>query len=272
MRQKSRLIAAQLGLRAQVARREIGRIGLEQQALVRNVAHQLEQVRAAALVADPAGDADMEAEVEIGVQLVLLAGEAMRHRLAHAMVAQDLGKARMRVARVQEEGLAQLQAELELRDEPFLLVGMRRVVAVEVEAAFADGHHPRVLRQLAQLADGRGTAIARMVRMHAGGGMEPEPAGDLRRQLALEHGGPGDDDARNARHPGACHDRFEVVVEARVREIGADVGQLPAPSIRRSCSSRATPAVSRLSANAEPAPSIGAASHSRKQMRSRRWS
>src|SRR6266404_651516 len=88
----------------------------------------------------------------------------------------------------------------------------------------------------------------------SGGGMEPEPAGDLRRQLALEHGAPGDDDARKARHPGACDDRFEVVVEARVREIRADVGQLHAPSIRRSCSSRATPAVSRLSANAEPAP------------------
>ena len=46
----------------------------------------------------------------------------------------------MRVARVEEERLAELDAELELGNEPFFLVRVRRVVAVEVQAAFADGY------------------------------------------------------------------------------------------------------------------------------------
>ena len=54
----------------------------------------------AALIADPAGDADVEPELEIGVELVLLAGKAMRNRARRAVPAQDFGEARMRVARV----------------------------------------------------------------------------------------------------------------------------------------------------------------------------
>src|SRR5439155_26210199 len=113
---------------------------------------------AAPVVADPAGDADVQPELDVSVQLVALAGEAVRHGSLHLVRAQDLRKAGMRIARMQEEGRAELQAELELRDEPFLLVGIRRVVAVEVEAALTYGHDPRMLCQLAQLADGGGTA------------------------------------------------------------------------------------------------------------------
>src|SRR2546430_13511781 len=113
---------------------------------------------AAALVADPAGDADVEPELDVRVQLILLAGEAMGDGVLHRMVAQDLRKARMRIARVQEERSAELEAQLELGDEPLLLVGMRRVVAVEVEPALANGHDAWMLRHLAQLADGGGTA------------------------------------------------------------------------------------------------------------------
>ena len=56
--------------------------------------------------------------------------------------------------------------------------------------------------------------------------LPPEPLGNLRRQLAFKHRGAGDHDARNARSAGARDDRFRVVVEARMREVGADVGQL----------------------------------------------
>src|SRR5204862_1052199 len=123
-------------------------------------------------------DADMQPEIEIGVELVLVAGEAMRHRGLHAMVAQDLGEARMRVARMQEQRQAELEAELELCDEPFLLVWMRRIVAVEVEAAFADRHRARMLGEPAQLSNSGRAAVARMVRMHADRGIKIHPIGD----------------------------------------------------------------------------------------------
>src|SRR5690348_14719653 len=75
MRQEGGLVAPRLRLRPQAPRREIGRVGLEQQPVARNVLYQLEQVFAAPLVADPAGDADVQPEIEIGMQLRFLAGE-----------------------------------------------------------------------------------------------------------------------------------------------------------------------------------------------------
>src|SRR4051812_27847223 len=47
--EECRLVASRFRLRPHVARREIGRVGLEEQPIGGNVAHQLEQVRAAAL-------------------------------------------------------------------------------------------------------------------------------------------------------------------------------------------------------------------------------
>src|SRR5690348_6715175 len=74
MRQERGLVAPRLGLRPQVTWREIGRVRLEQQAVARNLAHQLQEMLAAPLVADPAGDADVEVEVEVRAQLLALAG------------------------------------------------------------------------------------------------------------------------------------------------------------------------------------------------------
>src|SRR5947209_6659120 len=125
VRQESGLVAPRLRLRPHVAGRQVRRIGLEQQAIARDVAHERKQMLPAALVADPAGDADVEPELDIGVELVLLAGKAVRNGARRAIAAQDVGEARVRVARVKEERLAELQTQLELRDEPFLLVWMR---------------------------------------------------------------------------------------------------------------------------------------------------
>src|SRR4051812_9659035 len=149
------------------------------------------------------------------------------------MRAQDLHEARMRVARVQEERLAELESELELRHEPFLLVGMRRIVAVEVEAAFTDRDAARMNAKVAELRDRALVAVACVMRMDARGAVEVVAIGDLRRQPALEHGGPGDDQRRDAGGASARQDRVDIVVKARMREVGADVDELHAPSIAR---------------------------------------
>jgi hypothetical protein len=57
---------------------------------------------------------------------------------------QDFREPRVRIARMQEQRLAELEAQLRLRDEPLLLVGVWRIVAVEVQAAFADRHDFRI--------------------------------------------------------------------------------------------------------------------------------
>src|SRR6266705_4332000 len=101
MGEKGGLVAPRPGLWLEVARREIGRVGLDEKPVARDLAHQLEQVPAAALVADPAGDADVQAELEAGAQLVAPAGEAMGDGLLYFERLQDLGKTRMRVPRMQ---------------------------------------------------------------------------------------------------------------------------------------------------------------------------
>src|SRR5262249_44812773 len=88
------------------------------------------------------------------------------------------------------------------------------------------------------------------------------------RHLALEHRRSRDDDRRYTRARSALEHRVKIVMEARVREIRANVGEIHAASIRRrSCSARDTPPAARLSEKADPAPTSGATSHSRKTRR-----
>src|SRR6185503_6321499 len=105
VRQKGGLVAPRLRLRPQIARREVGSVGLEQQPVARDLAHQLEQMLSAALVADPAGDADIQAEAEVGLQLFALAGEAVGYRGFHLMVFEDLRESRMGIARMEKKRL-----------------------------------------------------------------------------------------------------------------------------------------------------------------------
>src|SRR5688500_3897685 len=100
---------------------------------------------------------------------------------------------------MQEQRLAQLNPELGLRDEALFLVRVRRVVAVEVQAAFADRYAGRIPGQFAQSIDGLSIEILRMMRMHARG----ERQSERRCLLALLDGGTRDDNGLDARLPGA---------------------------------------------------------------------
>src|SRR5438270_10522980 len=108
---------------------------------------------------------------------------------------------------------------------------MRRVVAVEVEAAFADGDAARMHREVAKLGDRTVVAVARMVRVHAGGAIEIEAICDFGGKPALQHGGTGHDERRDARSAGTRDDGFEVVAEACMREVRTDVDELHEASI-----------------------------------------
>jgi hypothetical protein len=75
-----RLVAAVRGHRLDVARQQVGRIGFQQQTLGGNVPDQVAQMRAAPLVAEPAGDADVEIALEVVAQFFFVAGKAMHDR------------------------------------------------------------------------------------------------------------------------------------------------------------------------------------------------
>src|SRR3989442_472593 len=92
---------------------------------------------------------------------------------------------------MQEQRPAELDAELELRDEAFLLVGTGGVVAVEIEPAFTDRHDAGVLRQRAQRGDGLRIAFTGVMGADACRSVKARLVCNFLRGAALGHGGPG---------------------------------------------------------------------------------
>ena len=148
-------------------------------------------MRAAAFVADPAGDADGEPELQIALELVRAAGKAVRHAAPlRRVLAQDRGEVRVRIALVQEHRLADAARQLELAVERRALRGARREVAEVVEAALADGDHLAVAHELLELCRAAGIELGGVMRMHPGGG-EQRTAVGARQLQRLRRCSPG---------------------------------------------------------------------------------
>ena len=237
VRQERRLVAAVLGHRLQGARQQVGGVGLHHQPVRRDVLHQLAQVRAAALVAQPAGDADMPVPVEVVEQLLAGAGEAVHHRrpgpaleVLHHRHEVGVGVALVQEQRLGISGRRQVRADLQLALECLALGRAWREVAEVVQPALAHRHHFRVRVQRAHFGVAFLGVFDRVVRVHPGGGVEHarmrlrQPQGQ-RRMLAA---GAGDHHPRHPGLAGAGQDRVAVAVEAFVGEVGADVDQVHA--------------------------------------------
>jgi hypothetical protein len=138
-----RLITPRLGLRLEVAGQQIGRIGLHHQPIGRNARHGAAQVRAAALVADPAGDADAEPERQVVLELGNTAGEAVSHSADEpaVKVLQYCLEIVMCVALMKKYRLRNGHSDFQLSDEGGALRRGRREVAKVVEPAFSHRNH-----------------------------------------------------------------------------------------------------------------------------------
>src|SRR3546814_17328282 len=80
------------------------RVGFDHQPIGRNMPHQLAQMTAASLIAQPAGDTDVPVLIETLEQFIAAAGEAMHHPRPDLALepAHDRNKIRVRVALVQD--------------------------------------------------------------------------------------------------------------------------------------------------------------------------
>src|SRR2546429_9054581 len=121
---------------------------------------------------------------------------------------------------MEEQRPAELDAELELRDEAFLLVGTGGVVAVEIEPAFADRYDPRVLRQRAQRGDGLRIAFTGVMGVDACRSVKVMLVCNFLRGAALVHGGACHHDGRDAGIARARDDLVEIGPERGVRQVG----------------------------------------------------
>src|SRR4051812_4737196 len=126
-------------------------------------------MQTAPFIADPARDADIEAEIEIGARFLDACSETMRHAGKIPELSQHRQKVFMCVALMQEHGLAQFACKFELRPECSQLRIAWRIVAEIIEAAFTDGDDSRRLRERCEFLQLRLSQFARMMRMNTSG-------------------------------------------------------------------------------------------------------
>ena len=183
---------------------------------------------AAALIGDPAGDTDREAELQVALQLLLRAGEAVRDAVPVGRVLAQYGdEIIVRVALVQEHRLADLRGELELAVKRLLLRGARREVAEIVEPALADRDHFGNPCELRERLETRGIELGGVVRVNSGGGEESPGmlACERQRAHAARERRAGDHHLHDAGRVGACDRGITIVIVAVVCEVDADVDQ-----------------------------------------------
>ncbi len=226
------------GRRFDRTRQQVGRVGFDHQPVGRNVLHQLAQVQAAALVAQPAGDTDVPVPIKVVEQVLAAAGEAVHHRWADLALelAHHAHEVGMRIALVQEQWLADVSGGLQLHLERTALSGTRREIAEVVEAALAHCHYLGVCKKRAHLCIAFTGVLAGVVWVYARSGKQFTRigAGERQRLWRMLAAGAGDHLLHNAGITGALNHRLAVMVEGFVGEVGADIDQIHAGDSRRS--------------------------------------
>ena len=126
---------------------------------------------ATAFIADPAGDAYIQVQIEVAEQAALVAGETMHHgrRQLVAELTQDGQQALAGVAFVEKHRQLQFDGQGQLLLEGMFLLRSWREVAVEVQAAFAHRAYPRLTQQGLELAVAVMVPAAGIVGVDAGG-------------------------------------------------------------------------------------------------------
>ena len=179
-----RLVA--LNSLGKIAGCEEWRVGLDHKSVRWYFSNKFSQVLAAAFVADPTGDSNVEIEVQVGVQFALGSGEAMDDTANQpaAMRLENFDKVAVGVAFVKKDRHFQISGQGQLRFKALDLNLPWGEVAVEVESAFADGDDWGLPGQLPQGCDSSEIGIrlefARVVGMNTG--CRVENTGFFRRQ------------------------------------------------------------------------------------------
>ncbi len=237
VRQERGFIAPRGRLLQEVARQQVGAVGLEHEPAGRYAADEGLQARAAPLVADPARDADVQPELEIGFEFVPGSGEAMRNATLELpdLLAQDGKEIVVGVALVQKYRFSEVGGEFELAGEGAALHGPRAEVAVVVETALADRDHRIQRAELPQRELGFGVEVGRMMRVDPRGGAEPDRVGGGERDgfATARDARPGHHHLYHAGAQRAPADRLPVRIEARMGEVDADVDQFHLFDVRR---------------------------------------
>lgn len=229
MRQIHGFITPALRFGFQIARQEVGRVGFDDQPVRWNLSHGVAQVQAASFIADPAGDADVQIEIQIGTDLIAARREAMRHATPQlrAEFSQDLDKILVSIALMQEYRFAQRDSQLKLTAERFTLRGTRRKVAEIVETAFTDRDHFRCRSQRGEFNPLLGPQIIRVMGMNPGGTTKPlrMAAHEIDSSATTVQRTASDHHSSDASMHCALDNGVAIGIEAVVTQIQADIDE-----------------------------------------------
>ena len=219
---KGRLVAAA----AMGRRREIGRVGLDQKAVERDVARDGAQILRL-LERHDAGKRDHETEAERGLGEFTRAGEAMEHSaeppLPH-FLRQDRGHVGVGVARVDDERQVELASQRDLPAKDALSHVARRAVIVIVEARLADAYAFRMPGEGAHGVEVLRPLPRRLVRMGADGEEDVVVAlGDRGDACGFPDLRADGDHPLDACGAGALNDGVEVISEIGKVEVAVAV-------------------------------------------------
>jgi hypothetical protein len=164
---------------------------------------------------------------QVVLQLGAAGGEAVRDSAgeAAAKISENRRKVGVRIALVEEDGLAGLGRDFQLGDEGRALRFGRREIAEIVQAAFAGRNDLGQAQQVAQPRAGGDVEAQRMVGMYAGGARQVRGEGgrQSRRVAGTRQVCARDDLAPHAGFERACNHRVTIRCEAVVGEVRPNI-------------------------------------------------
>ncbi|CAI8924809.1 hypothetical protein EMIT0324P_30133 [Pseudomonas chlororaphis] len=191
------------------------------------------QVSAAAFVADPPGDANVQVEVQVVEQRALFTGKTMHHRGRQAVseIADYFQQALAGVALMEEDRQLQFNGQGQVLLQHFFLLRARGEVPIEVQATFAHGFDAAFLEQAAQALGTVGIPVAGAMRMNTGGREQLAAAfvqlpRQLERLFAAFDAGAGEHQLADTGGIGSVQYCAMFFGETRVGQVDADIDEL----------------------------------------------
>jgi len=186
-------------------------------------------MRATALIADPAGDSNVQPQIQVSVKRGAIAREAVHHRVAQQVAASTdhWQKPRVGVPFMQKQRQTGARRLFQMPlENPFLLTAGRKI-AKEIQARFPDRHHLGRVPQGGQLGQGRGSLMGGVMGMHPCGAAQHARVRLGQRQSCAAAGKrtAGDHQSRHARRCGPRQHRPAIGGKAVVRQVGTDIDQ-----------------------------------------------
>lgn len=116
-------------------------IGLDHQPFGRDHGHALAQRGATALISHPAGDAEVQIQLDTGLDHRLIAGKAVKDGIREriAMLAEDGEEVSRRVALVEKDRMTVIRSQSQLSGKSRALIGARREIAVIIKPGLTHG-------------------------------------------------------------------------------------------------------------------------------------